>query len=266
MERLVRDGVNLYYREQGTGDPPLLFVHGWCCDNTHFQPQVDFFSRDHRCIAVDLRGHGESDKPEQDYTMAVFADDLAWLCAQLGVQKPVVIGHSMGGVVALALAQRHPDSPSAVVLVDSPVLLPDALKPQIAQVIAGLKSPAFLDVARGFVENAMFLPASDPALKERIAGGMAGAAQRVMVSAMEQIFAFDSEAALAACRVPLLNLSAAAPLVDMARLRQLRPEVVTGQTVGSGHFNQLEVPDQVNAMLARFLETSVRSAATAATV
>jgi pimeloyl-ACP methyl ester carboxylesterase len=109
MEHLVRDGVNLYYTDQGAGDPPLLFVHGWCCNSSHFQPQVDFFSRDHRCIAVDLRGHGESDKPEQDYTMAVFADDLAWLCAQLGVQRPVVIGHSMGGVVALALAQRHPN-------------------------------------------------------------------------------------------------------------------------------------------------------------
>jgi len=128
-------------------------------------------------------------------------------------------------------------------------------------VIAGLKTPAFREVARGLVENAMFLPTSDPALKERIVGGMAGAPQQVMVSAMEQIFAFDSEAALAACRVPLLNLSAAVPLVDTARLRKLRPEVVTGQTVGSGHFIQLEVPDQVNAMLARFLETSVRSAA-----
>jgi pimeloyl-ACP methyl ester carboxylesterase len=261
MERLVRDGVNLYYTDQGTGDPPLLFVHGWCCNSSHFQPQVDFFSRDHRCIAVDLRGHGESDKPEQDYTMAVFADDLAWLCEQLGVLKPVVIGHSMGGVVALALAQRHPDIPAALVLVDSPVLVPGALKLQIEQVIAGLKTPAFREVARGLVENAMFLPTSDPALKERIVGGMAGAPQQVMVSAMEQIFAFDSEAALAACRVPLLNLSAAVPLVDTARLRKLRPEVVTGQTVGSGHFIQLEVPDQVNAMLARFLETSVRSAA-----
>jgi len=174
MERLVRDGVNLYYTDQGTGDPPLLFVHGWCCNSSHFQPQVDFFSRDHRCIAVDLRGHGESDKPEQDYTMAVFADDLAWLCEQLGVLKPVVIGHSMGGVVALALAQRHPDIPAALVLVDSPVLVPGALKLQIEQVIAGLKTPAFREVARGLVENAMFLPTSDPALKERIVGGMAG--------------------------------------------------------------------------------------------
>jgi len=77
-----------------------------------------------------------------------------------------------------------------------------------------------------------------------------------------QIFAFDSEAALAACRVPLLNLRAS-PLADMARLRQLRPEVVTGQTVGSGHFIQLEGPGQGNAMLARVLETSVRPAGTA---
>jgi pimeloyl-ACP methyl ester carboxylesterase len=264
MEHLVRDGVSLCYTEQGSGDPPLLFVHGWCCDHTHFQPQVDRFSRDHRCVAVDLRGHGESDKPVQDYSMAAFADDLAWLCMEIGLQKPVVIGHSMGGVIGVAIAQRHPQLASAVVLVDSPVAIPTALGPQIEQVVAGLRSPAFREVARGFVENAMFLPHSDPALKQRIAEGMSAAPQHVMVSALEQIFSFDSAAAAADCKLPLLNLMAANPLVNVPRLQELCPQVVTGQTVGSGHFNQLEVPDQVNAMLERFIATSVRSAATAA--
>jgi pimeloyl-ACP methyl ester carboxylesterase len=63
MERLVRDEVMLCYVDQGTGDPPLLLMHGWCCDHTYFQPQVDCFRQRHRCVAVELRGHGAADKP-----------------------------------------------------------------------------------------------------------------------------------------------------------------------------------------------------------
>jgi pimeloyl-ACP methyl ester carboxylesterase len=58
----------------------------------------------HRVIAADLCGHGASDAPSRKYTVAEFADDLAWLCAELNVQRPVVVGHSMGGVIALELA------------------------------------------------------------------------------------------------------------------------------------------------------------------
>ncbi len=106
----------------GRGEPPIILVHGWTCDHTYFAPQAEHFRGDHRVISVDLRGHGESDKPQLDYTMAQFADDIAWLCEQLRVRKPVVIGHSMGGVIAFELAARHPDLPAAVVGVDSPII------------------------------------------------------------------------------------------------------------------------------------------------
>lgn len=69
MPKLDRDGVALYYEEQGQGKPALVFVHGWCCDRTYHAPQVAHFSKTHRCVALDLRGHGESDKPEEGYSI-----------------------------------------------------------------------------------------------------------------------------------------------------------------------------------------------------
>jgi len=56
------------------------------------RPQIAHFGQTRRVVAVDLRGHGASDAPEQEYIMAGFADDIAWQCAQLGLQKPMVIG------------------------------------------------------------------------------------------------------------------------------------------------------------------------------
>ncbi len=108
MRSLRRHGVALFYEEKGTGEPSVLLVHGWCCDHTYFAPQLGHFAgRGHRVVAVDLRGHGRSDKPHQEYTMQIFADDLAWVCERIGLEKPVVVGHSMGGIVAFNLAARY---------------------------------------------------------------------------------------------------------------------------------------------------------------
>ena len=87
MQKLNRDGVSLAYDESGRGEPAIVLIHGWTCDRTYFAPQAEHFSRADRVIAVDLRGHGDSDTPVQDYTMAQFADDIAWLCQQLRIES-----------------------------------------------------------------------------------------------------------------------------------------------------------------------------------
>ncbi len=253
------NGVKLFYQETGRGTPPLLLVHGWTCDHTYFAPQFEHFGRAHRVVAVDLRGHGESDKPVQEYDMAGFADDLAWLCQRLALEKPVVIGHSMGGVIAFALAARAPDLPGAIVTIDSPVLPPAAVRENLGPFLAALRGQDFRQAQREFVGNMLFIPYDDPVRKARIIEEMSSAPQHVMASAFENMFAFDHEAAASACKVPWLALYAGHITTDLVRLRSLCPQVVVGQTVGAGHFQQLEVPEQVNAMIERFLVTALRS-------
>jgi pimeloyl-ACP methyl ester carboxylesterase len=123
LQKLTRFGI-LAYEESGSGDAvPMLFIHGWGCNQTHFAPRQAFFGTSRRTVTVDLRGHGASDAPSQAYTMEGFADDLAWQCDQLGLTKSIVVGRSMGGNVALELAARYPDLVAAVVMIDS-VLFP----------------------------------------------------------------------------------------------------------------------------------------------
>lgn len=259
MQSRSHDGVKLCFEEAGTGGPPLLLVHGWTCDHTYMAPQFAHFQETHRVIAVDLRGHGQSDKPEQDYTMAGFADDLVWLCGQLAVEKPVVIGHSMGGVIAVALAALFPEVPSAIVTLDSPIVLAQALRAGFDPLIKALKSPQYREAQRQFVSDGLFLPTDDPARKARIVEEMSSAPQHVMSSAFECTVSSDNEDMVEKCQVPFLVLLAAQPLSDVPRLQQLCPEAVIGQTVGAGHFHQLEVPAQINAMIERFLVTAARS-------
>ncbi len=267
MEKVTRNGATLAYEEAGRGEPPLVFVHGWTCDHTYFAPQIEHFRRDHRTIAVDLRGHGESDKPEQPYTMEGFADDIAWLCGQLGVTKPVVIGHSLGGVVALALAIEHPALPAAIVAIDAPWLPAQNVRDLVPGLTEAFKGPQFRETQRQVVRDAFFLPSDDQQRRDRIVDHMSSAPQHVMASAWEHVWAFDAASALSRLSTPALYIGGGAPLGPdgasaalgtLEAIRAQNPRVVIGQTIGAGHFNQLDAADQVNAMIARFLAMALQ--------
>ena len=252
MRRLDRDGVTLCYEESGRGAPSLLFAHGWCCDHTHFAPLVAHYGRRHRVVAVDLRGHGASDKPEQDYTVEGFADDLAWLCDRLALVRPVVVGHSLGGVVALDLAARYPDLPAAIVLLDSSAVPTPRLLANLRPAGDRFRGPDYREQGRAFFAN-MFMVTDDPDRKARIVEGMCATPQHVMVSTFDQLVGYDSLPAAERCRVPVLAIASKVPSSDHARFHKLCPQLLTGQVVGAGHFLHLEVPEQVNPMIDRFL-------------
>lgn len=253
MNSLTRDGVKLCYEDTGTSAAPIVFVHGWCCDHSYFAPQSGHFSARHRVVSVDQRGFGQSDKPAQEYTIEGFADDLAWLCEKLGLERPALVGHSMGGAVVLAAAARHPKLARAIVLCDPAVVTPVAQRGGLDALFAALASPAYRDVARAFIDGRLFSPHDDVVRRRRIVEHMLETPQHVMRSAMVNLFGFDSDAAARACKVPVLLIDAEVPLPDRARFRELCPQLQCAQTAGAGHFHQLEVPDQVNAMIERFL-------------
>ena len=256
MQKLIRDGITLAYKEAGDG-PSMLLVHCWCCDHSYMAPQFEYFRRSHRVISVDLRGHGESDKPQQEYTPAGFADDLAWLCGQIGVEKPVVVGHSMGGNVSFELARRHSDLPAAIVAVDSAIIPAKWVIDAVTQHMGTLRSPGYQQGQKAWISG-FFLPTDDHQLKAEILEGMSSLPAHVMISALDHhILSWDGAGAVSACKVPALLIAAATPPTDVERMRQLCPQLVVGQTVGAGHFNNRVVPEQVNAMIERFLTTSV---------
>lgn len=253
---LDRQGTKLAFLDTGGSGETILFVHGWCCDMSFFQPQVKHFaSAGYRVLAIDLRGHGESDAPQGSYAVNAFFDDVAWLVREVGVEKAVIVGHSMGGVVAFDFAARHPDLASAVVLIDSSVVRSSKAQRAIEGLCETLAGPDRVSVAREFVRKVLFIPTDDPARRDAILDRMAAAPAHVMLGAMMGLRDYDASYARGLITVPSLFISADDPVPrsDMAALSSLIPQLITGQTVGSGHFCQLEVPQQVNEMIDRFL-------------
>jgi pimeloyl-ACP methyl ester carboxylesterase len=235
----------------GAGDPALLFLHGWCGDRSFFAPQFDHFSKTHRVVAVDLPAHGTSDVPKE-YTIEAFANSVDDLARSLRLGPSVVFGHSIGAMVALALAQQSTDLVGAVAMIDPPPLRKEVWKGFSAQLISSFEGPDGPAGRRQFVEQ-MFLPTDDPARRAQIVQTMTAVPNDIAIPLVQAIAAFDAMAALRECRVPVLTISSAVPTNDAASLLEANPTMTIGQTVGAGHFLMLEVPEQVNPMIERFL-------------
>ena len=268
---LNRDGVRLAHFETGPEtpqSPPLVLVNGWTGDHGIFTPQLAHFGKTRRVVAVNLRGHGASDAPEQDYTMAGFADDIAWQCAQLQLQKPVVIGHSFGGAVVLELCGRYPELASGMVMIDSIVMAPATLRdaPQLQQLLDGIGGPDYLAVSKA---NAWEIgcdfdhPDRRKMIYETyIVPPCEKIPRQAAYSAIENFARnYDPTPAAQACKIAMAYISADVPLVNMARdldrLQELCPQLSVAKTLLAGHFNTIEVADQVNAMLDRFLDVGL---------
>ncbi|MEO8538092.1 MAG: alpha/beta hydrolase, partial [bacterium] len=120
MAELSLNGTVLEYEDTGSGGPPLLFVHGWACDRSCWQSQVAEFSRDHRCVTVDLRGRGGS-RPVPPFGVGQALEDVAALVRELSLAPVILVGHSLGGIISLALNGRYPELVLGVVTIDSPI-------------------------------------------------------------------------------------------------------------------------------------------------
>jgi pimeloyl-ACP methyl ester carboxylesterase len=253
LKAATRDGVNLRYLDTGTGEPTLVFIHGWCCNQSMWGAQIEAFAPKHRIIAVDLRGHGDSDKPDQDYDIACFVDDMAWLIREIGLERPVLIGHSMGGVTTLNLLRKHPDIARAAVFVDAGITpFPAELMPVVDQTIEALKTPAYADVAKNVIGQFMFREESPPELRERVICDMAEASQRLMHTALKSTLSEENYPP-GPLPVPSLFVRAATLQSTEEQIKERYPgmEIVP---MDAAHFLHMEKPEEFNAILARFLE------------
>ena len=118
-EFIVAGDITLHYIQWGRQGPPIICVHGLTANAFCFQALADYLAVDHRVFAYDLRGRGDSDKPESGYSIPHHADDLAELIDELGLDRPVVVGHSLGAFTAFYFAAHYPEKLSKLVLIDA---------------------------------------------------------------------------------------------------------------------------------------------------
>jgi pimeloyl-ACP methyl ester carboxylesterase len=245
--------VQLFFTDEGTGDPPLLFVHGYTCDSHDWSWQLPHFTKKHRVVAVDLRGHGRSSAPPDGYSAQELASDVAALLESLGLSAVVAVGHSLGGAVVSALAVEHPELVAGLVCVDPAYLLPDETGSNAAPMIAALNEtdpvPLIQQLFGGFAS-----PAQDPALAtwqlRRVAGVPAHVLRQAFESSVNGLTLIsNSEPYFARRLCPVLSFYAdpARVAVETAVFTDDRSRSIGWE--GAGHWLHQERPAEFNALV-----------------
>lgn len=241
------------YEQAGAGQPALVFLHGFACDRSFLAPQMKHFSAGHRVVSVDFLGHGESDTPEMEYRLPRFAADVARLLEHLGLKDVVVVGHSMGGGVALELAAGWPKLVRSAVSIDSTLISSSERKTKaLPAMLRSLEGPHYLMAARRFA-GSLVLPSDGEDIKEHVEEIMSSPPRHVLIELTRGLLAWDGPPALARLARPLLYIGSRRPLTGQAPMLAASPWVQYAQAAGSGHFLTLVVPEQINAMIERWL-------------
>jgi len=120
MPKINRDGIEIYYEIHGSG-PPLLLTHGYSSTSAMWQGQIEALSKRHRLVLWDMRGHGQSDYPDDPraYSEALTVADMAALLDEVGAQSAIVGGLSLGGYMSLAFYRVHPQRVRALLIIDT---------------------------------------------------------------------------------------------------------------------------------------------------
>ena len=263
---LVPDGAAMALR------PSLLLVHGGPggYDHSYFKPHFAAMARVAQVVYVDLRDHGRSARhPVADWSFELCADDLAAFCAALGLVRPVVLGHSMGGFVALLLAARHPDLAGGLVAQSTMVRF------DLERLAAGVRRVAGDEVAelarRDYAgdlvsddEWARIFAAFGPVVPDEQALARRIRNPDLGTHGMDLMRRLDLTADLARVRCPVLvSVGALDAVTPVEASREIAAALPTGLgrldvLEGAGHFPWLDRPDAYWTLLSDFVTSPRR--------
>jgi len=181
-----KDGTPISYEVHGTGEPTLVFVHGWSCDARYWREQVPYFSEKHRVVTLDLAGHGHSGMSRKNYTMKAFGDDVRAVTAAGAGSKVILVGHSMGGSVIAEAARLMPGRVIGLIGIDNLENIEYRMTPEEFQMMVAPLENNFREGSRQFV-GAMIASGTDPQLREWILSDVSAAPARIALSAMKEM-------------------------------------------------------------------------------
>ena len=261
-------GLRVHYESYGVGNEALIFIHGWTCDLTFWRGQEPLYST-RRSLLVDLPGHGQSSSPIIDYPTDLMARGVEAAMRDAGVDRAVLIGHSLGGPVAYALLRQFPAKVKAIVLVDSSVPVPsgrprgtpaairrraERARAQDATRARDLQGPNG-ERALSFEIQHMFSSRTSPELRQQILTRMLATPAHVRAKAVTSPSALRSPTLGTMYGIPSIAIQAEEPGTHRRyeEMKLLFPRMQLEAWQGYGHFLMMEDPDRFNASLEKFL-------------
>jgi sigma-B regulation protein RsbQ len=251
------DGLSIAYDVRGKGEPTLVFLHGWCSDRESWKNQLDVFAGDHRVVAIDMGGHGQSGKDRKQWSVTGLAGDVEAVVKKVDLKRVILVGHSMGGPVSLEAAKRMPGTVVGVVGVDT---LHNAEykfpEDQSKKFLEGFETDFKGTMRMGM--RGMFPEKVDPELLEWITTKAEAQDQKMALGLLRDFPRLDTKALLRDAKVPVRCINSggefqfAIPTASDINNKYADFKVVIME--GVGHYPMLEKPAEFNEKLREVLK------------
>ncbi|AMV23672.1 Sigma factor SigB regulation protein RsbQ [Gemmata sp. SH-PL17] len=246
------DGLSIACDVRGKGDTTLVFLHGWGGDREYWKNQANAFATDYTVVTVDQAGHGASGKDRKVWTVDALAGDVEAVVKDLKLKRVILVGHSMGGPVALLAAKRLPGTVVAVVGVDT---LQDAEMKRPEELVKSLTTGLEKDFKGmvGGMFGAMLAEKSDAKLKDWLGDKAASREPAIAIALMKDLFSLDQKKVFKEAGVPVRCINSAGgyqfftPTAVETNKKYADYDAVTISDVG--HYPMLEKPKEFNEKL-----------------
>ena len=248
------DHVRIVYDIRGAGDTALVFIHGWASERNAWREQANYFAPRHQVVTLDLAAHGQSTTGHRKaWTLANLAGDVVAVVQRLPAKRVVLIGHSMGGPIALLAAARL-STVTAVILVDSLHNADTNLTVEEANRFAGIFAKDYRSTLTPMIAG--MLPPNSP-LANEVTTAALKRDPKVMVALIRDYPNLNLPAMFRAVHVPIRAINAAPrstgdPATNLAVNRKYADFDATVLN-GPGHYLMLERPGEFNAVLREWL-------------
>jgi 3-oxoadipate enol-lactonase len=259
----AEDGILAGARHAGANGPAIIFVHGVGSSAAIWDPQLDEFSRDYRCYAIELRGNGSAQTapPAASITRDGFVEDVLAVAKTAALERFHFVGCSLGGVVGFELMRRVPERIASLTLVGSFAAYPNAERQVITIVEAVTAAGDVGAFAQARIEK-ILPPHSSEARREETLAQMAHKSLSSYIAATHATWTGDYRADLQHINVPALVICGELDAIAPVALSQEIADGIAGSQLvvlpGAGHITNADSPRAFNDALAKFLQSSER--------
>ncbi len=256
----IRDNqVEINYFQQGAGDTTLLFLHGWCIDAAYWKDQLEWFSKTHQVIALDLPGFGRSKAQRTDWTIEEYALDVAALMDAMDLKNVVVVAHSMAGEIMLQTALTNNPRVVGIVGVDNFKMIDVVLTPQQMKQMTDflpLLEKDFKHSAAVYADLMLFHPETPTKVKERVKADFSNSDPVIgygtILTQMQYASADAQRLEQLNYKLYLIN-SDGSPTNDKGLKNHCKNSFQVETIYAAGHYPMIEKPTEFNRALEKVL-------------
>ncbi len=251
---IVREGVLIHHSQCGSGDLSILFVHGWCIDETYWKDQVTALCGNYNIITMDLPGHGKSGSNREQWTVENYGNDVVAVIDQLKLDRVILVGHSMGGDIVLEAALKRPGKVIALVGIDNFKDVGVENSQQDEEEMEGfmqMLEDDFADIAPKYAEGYLFHSSTDSLVAARVMNDFRQSNPEVAVSSLSSLFQYakDEKENLSKLRQKIYLINSDATPTNIEGLEATKVRYNVDYIHATGHYPMIEKPAEFNKIL-----------------